>query len=156
VRQSDFPGPLVNTLTVTATDNSTGTVTGVVSATVNVGAALETADLTVSADTSQARLGDRILYTYRITNTGPLALTVTEANDDHAGAVAGLLGVLAPGATRSASARYVVQPGDFPGPLVNEVVVMTDDGMGDNDIHRATTAVTLLEPFRIRLPRLRH
>lgn len=110
-------------------------------------------EVTVRADKVHAKVGESILYTYRITNTGVNALTISNAVDDHAGVVAGLIGGLAPHETRSATMSYVVKESDKPGPLVNEVVVTASDDEDISIVRCATTTVALGE-FIINLPQI--
>ena len=66
--------------------------------------------------------GDTVTYTYVVTNTGNVALTIT-ATDDRLGSMGTLAGALPAGSVRSATIPYVVQQSDPVGPLVNTVTV---------------------------------
>jgi uncharacterized repeat protein (TIGR01451 family) len=85
----------------------------------------ERGDLTVikTANPALARMGDTVVYSYRIINSGNLELSNLTAVDDRLGALTLAATALAPGAETSATASYVVSEADLPGPLVNNVVV---------------------------------
>ena len=102
--------------------------------------------VTKSASTSQAAVGDSILYTYQITNSGTVTLTSITAVDDRLGAVAGLAGELAPAASRSATLTYVVQLDDAGGALVNTITVTATDSLQNSVTGSASASVTIIDP----------
>jgi hypothetical protein len=102
--------------------------------------------VTKSANVAQASAGATIVYTYRVTNTGTVALSGITAVDSRLGAVAGIATSLAPNAATSATMNYVVQPGDAVGPLVNTVTVTGSDGTGGSVTATASTTVQIVSP----------
>ncbi len=74
-----------------------------------------------TASVGTASAGDLITYTYHLTNTGSVSLTVTAA-DDRLGPVTLGASILTPGAVTTGVLTYTVSPGDLPGPLVNTVI----------------------------------
>jgi uncharacterized repeat protein (TIGR01451 family) len=109
------------------------------------------ADLVVSkqASTLTAVVGDIITYTYIITNTGNVTFTTISAVDDVIGPLPQLEGELPPGASRPATAAYVVQPDDLPGPLVNTVIVTGTDVFGTEVEASAAATVVIIEPTNL-------
>ena len=93
---------------------------------------------TKRANVSLARVGDTILYTYQITNTGNVPLSAIHGDDDRLGPIDGLMGSLPVGHSRIATATYTIQPNDLPGPLVN---IVTVSGL-DPNYHVITTTAT--------------
>ncbi len=110
--------------------------------------------VTKSANTLYAVVGQHIVYTVHITNTGVDAIIISNAVDDKLGTVAGLIGNLAPNASRTVSLSYVVQESDLPGPLVNTVVVTGNNGAG-HTIVRSAAASVRLDALTINLPHIR-
>ena len=100
--------------------------------------------LLVSTHVSNARaeVGDRVTYSYYITNTGNVTLTTISTNDNKFGTVKALEGELQPQATRSATITYTVKASDLPGPLVNLVVVLGTDTFGTVVFSSASTGVS--------------
>jgi uncharacterized repeat protein (TIGR01451 family) len=111
----------------------TGTLTNVIQATTGEGATgiftqttpVFNAAIAVGKETNvaAASVGQTITYTYRVTNTGSVTLTNISAEDDRLGATSLLTTTLAPGASTSGTATYLVQESDLPGPLANTVLV---------------------------------
>ncbi|HFD39970.1 MAG TPA: hypothetical protein ENJ31_09045, partial [Anaerolineae bacterium] len=77
--------------------------------------------VTKTASVGTASAGDLITYTYYLTNTGSVSLTVT-ATDDRLGAVTLGASSLLPGEVTTGVLTYTVSSGDLPGPLTNTVV----------------------------------
>jgi uncharacterized repeat protein (TIGR01451 family) len=73
------------------------------------------------ASPSTASIGDAITYSYVVTNTGNVTVTVT-ADDDKLGAVSLTPSTLGPGASATATKVYNTTAGDLPG-IVNTVDV---------------------------------
>ena len=73
------------------------------------------------ASVATANVGDPVVYTFRLTNTGTVGLSALTAVDDRLGPVALDATRLAPGAVATGMVTYTVQAGDLPGPLVNTV-----------------------------------
>jgi len=120
VAEDDLPSPLENTVTVTGTP-SVGDPA--------IDTADESVDLTSSpsivvtkiADVSSAEVGERIVYTYWVTNTGNVTLNSVAAHDDKLGAVTLSATTLAPDEGTNGTLAYTVVEGDLPGPLANTV-----------------------------------
>jgi uncharacterized repeat protein (TIGR01451 family) len=143
VQAGDLPGPLANTLTVNAHDPFAHYITPTASVSVNLLAPQPALAVTKQASVSTASVGDAVVYTYRITNTGNIPLATVSAVDDKLGAVGGLAGSLGINASRAATLTHVVQVGDLPGPLVNTVTVTGSDRFGNDASDSAQTGVTL-------------
>ena len=79
--------------------------------------------LTKTADKSSAKLGDVIVYTYDVENTGTESLTGLTLSDDKLGGIALSQTSLEPGQSVTATASYTVQASDAPGPIVNTAIV---------------------------------
>ena len=77
-------------------------------------------DVTKSAGASTVNVGEMITYTYYITNTGSVSLTL-EVKDGTLGPVSVGMNPLPPGAVTSGTLTYVVVEQDLPGPLTNTV-----------------------------------
>jgi len=71
-------------------------------------------------NSSRAKVGEQINYTYRVTNTGNVNLTLT-VQDSEFETVALSPNPVPPGTTAIARRYYSVTINDLPGPLVNEV-----------------------------------
>ncbi|MBN1221571.1 MAG: DUF11 domain-containing protein [Anaerolineae bacterium] len=88
--------------------------------------------LAKTANTTVATPGDVITYTYSMTNTGPLTLTILALEDDPLGSLISALGTttLAPyNGQTTGSITYPVQPGDPPA-ITNTAVVTGQDVLG--------------------------
>ena len=83
---------------------------------------MATIQVTKTVTPTTASLGETITYTYRLTNTGSLSLTVS-ATDDRLGPVTLGTASLLPGAVTSGTLTYVADENDLPGPLTNTVTV---------------------------------
>jgi len=117
ITEQDLPGPLENTVTVTATDPSGAQVTD--SDTVSLlEISFETAiELIKDVEPTEAEVGDTLTYTYTIANTGDVAFTDLELVDDQLGAITLPAKVLGPGEKLTVTAKHVVTEADLPGPL---------------------------------------
>ncbi|MCC6457901.1 MAG: DUF11 domain-containing protein [Caldilineaceae bacterium] len=140
--------PVVNTATISATGdltttNNSASVTSIVQEVPVTGL-----EVSKRANTIQAQIGDTIIYTYQITNTGNMTLTTISAEDDLLGPVTGLAGTLLPGDTRGTSLTYVAQAADV-GTLVNTVVVTGTDTANTVVIDSATVSVAVSEPTNL-------
>jgi uncharacterized repeat protein (TIGR01451 family) len=137
VIESDLPGPLTNTVTVTGTnilaENTTATATASVPLTY-------TAAITVDKTASQAIAipGDTITYTYRITNTGDITLTGIIIYDDQPDATFPPISTTL-GPDQSTTGTYVknITQADLPGPITNTATVT-----GTNTIVSQTAVAT--------------
>lgn len=142
VQESDLPGPILNTVVVTGTDELGQIITQTATASVNLIGLV----VTKSASTTQAMVGETITYTYGITNSGNVMLTAIEAVDDRLGEIVGLSDELAPQQSRSATLTYVAEPDDAAAPLTNMVTVTGTDRLGGIVIESASASVTIVLP----------
>ncbi len=143
VAQSDLPGPLVNTATVSGTDPDGNTLTASATATVEL-SYVASIQVTKVAQPTSAAVGDNVSYTYTIGNNGPVTLTDIALTDDQLGAIdLGGLASLVPGATATATAVYAVAESDLPGPVVNTATASGTDPNGNPVTASATATVEL-------------
>jgi len=147
VLRIDYPGPLVNVVTVTGTPALGANVEATATATVTL--TLPPAGLAVSkrASVTHAALGDEITYHYAITNTGQQTLTTIFATDNKLGGLNLPATLLAPGEAMNATANYTVQLRDLPGPLTNVVTVSGTPEVGSLVQSTATATVVLTRPL---------
>ncbi|OPY51709.1 MAG: hypothetical protein A4E49_02111 [Methanosaeta sp. PtaU1.Bin112] len=142
VLESDLPGPITNTVTATATDGLRTPLTATATASV---ALTYTASMSVDKvpSSTEARVGDRLTYTYTIVNTGDVTLSGLAMSDDKIGAITPAKTTLASGETTTATATYTVLETDLPGPLTNIVTVTATDSQNQPVTNTATATVTL-------------
>lgn len=98
--------------------------------------------VTATADVTTAQLGQTIQYSYRVTNTGDVTLTLA-ALDTHAGVISFTPQTVAPRAVAQGSGQYVVRESDAPGPLQSSLVVTGTAVMGTVVTDSADTAVAI-------------
>ena len=96
------------------------------------------------ASVATANVGDAVVYTFRITNSGTVLLNNVSAVDDKLGTVALGATSLAPGAAASGVVTYTVQAGDLPGPLLNTVTATALSAGGNPVQAQAGAAVNLV------------
>ena len=120
----DYPGSIVNTATATGVFQDQ-TVSAQDSVTVEVSLTPGQPAIFVSktADQPQAQVGETVVYTYTVKNTGEVPVTNVSLIDDKLGAIVLDKTSLLPGEQAVGSASYVVQAGDVPG--VTNVAVAT-------------------------------
>jgi hypothetical protein len=118
----------VASVTVHITDND------VVGLTVSNGASVDTANV-----------GDEVVNTFRLTNTGTVLLNNVAAVDDRLGAVLLDSTTLAPGAVANGAVTYTVQASDLPGPLVDTVTATALSAGGAPVQAQATATVNLID-----------
>jgi uncharacterized repeat protein (TIGR01451 family) len=140
VTQSDMDAGLaiVNTATVTTAEGASDTDDATVTITREPAVTIEkTADVT-----TVTAAGQEITYTYVVENTGNVTLTNVAVNDDKLGAITLLATELAPGASTSGTATYMVTQSDMNAGanIVNIATVTTTEGATDTD--DATVAIT--------------
>jgi hypothetical protein len=131
VAQSDLPGPLENTSTVSSTDPDGNPITASATATVELNYTA-TLQLDKVAQPTSAEVGDNVTYTYTITNNGPVTLSNIALTDDQLGAI-DLRGQtsLNAGGSIIATETYSVVEADMPGPIVNTATASGTDPNGD-------------------------
>jgi uncharacterized repeat protein (TIGR01451 family) len=101
------------------------------------------------ASVATANVGDSVVYTFHITNSGTVILNNVSAVDDKLGTVALDATSLATGTVATGVVTYTVQASDLPGPLVNTVTA-TALSAGGNPVQAQAGAVVNLgeEPAR--------
>ncbi len=111
VKETDLPGPLVNTATVKGTDPDGNTVTD--NATVSVKLAFSASIKVIkTADKTAASPGENVTYTYTVTNIGTVTADNVTLTDDKLGKL--MSGVtLSPGQSVTTTATYEVKTTDF-------------------------------------------
>ncbi|MDD4446885.1 MAG: hypothetical protein PHN61_04325, partial [Methanothrix sp.] len=127
IKESDLPGPLNNTVTVTgAEDRTNKPVSASASATVALtyNAAL---NLTKVPSSTTAKVGDTVTYRFTVTNTGNVTIRDLNLTDNKLGTIKTDKNELAPGATATASATYVILESDLSGPLTNIATIQGTD-----------------------------
>ncbi len=146
VQESDLPGPLVNSATVTGTP-PTGAAVSDRSSTATVSLASNAAiDLLLETSATEAHVGDAITYTYTVTNTGDVTLTDIEVNDDLLGSISLEASTLAPGERTTGKAVYVVQASDPPWPIVDAATVVGISPTGESVTDDSAPVIVNLFP----------
>lgn len=107
------------------------------------------------ADTATAQLGQPITYTYRVTNTGDVTLTL-QAIATQLGTIAITPQALAPQQVAQGIAHYTLTESDAPGPFQSTVVVTGTAVMGTIVTDQAQTQVdiTVMPTINARFERL--
>ncbi len=144
--QSGDPDPLVNVVTVSGTDELGGVVTDEDSATVDL--VQPSIDVTKTVNPTVSKVGDEVVYTITVTNTGNIGLEGITVSDSILGDLsASFADTLAPAASESHDFPYTIQAGD-PDPLVNTATVHANPlGPLTNDItDSASATVDLVHP----------
>jgi uncharacterized repeat protein (TIGR01451 family) len=83
------------------------------------------------ADIQIAQVGETVTYTYTVTNTGNVIIDNLTLTDDILGPVTLAATTLAPGATTTGTATYVVTAADLAGPITN---IATASGTDPNGV----------------------
>jgi uncharacterized metal-binding protein YceD (DUF177 family) len=142
VVEKDLPGPLTNVATATAKDVVGNDVTSQATAAVTLTYAASM-EITKTASTDTANVGDTVTYTYTVTNTGAVTLSGLSLADDKLGAISIAKDTLAAGETTTGTATYKVVEADLPGPLTNVVTGTATDSQGQPVTNTATATVAL-------------
>lgn len=121
VAETDLPGPLSNTVTVTGSSLS-GYVSAVTSESVTL---TYKAGLTATqkASAGTGAVGETITYTYHLTNTGNVSLTDLTATHTQVGNISLGLTTLAPGQEMTGILTYTLAESDLPGPVISTFTV---------------------------------
>ncbi len=157
VQTTDFPGPLINIVTVTGTSAiQPGAVTSATAQeTVNLSNG-HSITVTKSANVNTARIGQTITYTFRVTNTGNVPLTGLVGYDDKLGSISFDPDQLAVTQSATGILTYTIQQSTLTGPLRNTAIVSSTAATGTPTLVTAwaTETVTLLDSptFNIYVP----
>jgi len=114
-----------------------------------------TMQVAATAAVTEAQLGQTIQYSYRVTNTGDVTLTLA-ALDTHVGTLSFTPQTVAPGSVAQSSGQYVVRESDAPGPLQNNLVVTGTAAMGTvvTDAAESAVAITVMPSIDVTVKRL--
>ncbi len=161
VAADDFPGPLVNTATVTARTGDGRTVSDQTQARVklvsgNSGVMIEIEALDARgfplSPLSPLMVGDTITYVYHVTNTGKTPLSRIAAVDDPLGPIPLGRTELAPWESTEGRLTRTITEADLPGPIIDTGTVTAYDPLG-NPVTDSET-ITLLDVSGERALRL--
>ena len=131
IAESDLPGPLVNTATVSGTDPGGNALTASATATVEL-TGTASLQMTKSADRSSATPHQTINYSFTVTNNGNVTINNLLLNDDKLGSIPLSSNTLAPGQSATANASHIVTTADLPGPIVNTATVSGTSATGQS------------------------
>ncbi len=143
IKESDLPGPLTNTVTVSGVEDRTNKP---VSAKANATVALTynaALNLTKVPSSATAKVGDTVTYKFTVTNTGNVTIKGLNLTDDKLGTIKTDKTELAPGAVATASATHVVLESDLPGPLTNVATIEGTDIQDQPVTATATASIAL-------------
>ncbi len=142
VTETDLPGPLTNTATVSGTDSQGIAVAGQATATVDLTytSALE---VTKTPSAKTARVGETVTYQFLVKNTGSTTINALALADDKLGPITLDRNSLPAGETATGVATYTILQTDLPGPLINIASATGTDRLGATVSAKATASVTL-------------
>ena len=143
IKESDLPGPLNNTVTVSGVEDRTKKP---VSTSANATVALTyNAALSLSKEPSSttAEVGEKVTYKFTVSNTGKVTIKGLKLIDDKLGTITIDNKDLAPGDVASASATHVILEGDLPGPLTNVATIQGTDSQNKPVTATATASIAL-------------
>lgn len=129
VGESNLPGPLVSTVTVTGTPPMGAPVSAASSASI-VLTSNPAIQLIVQANRTSAGVGETIAYSYTVRNVGDVTLNQVSVNDSRLGAVTLDATTLAPNATARGQRSHTVVEGNLPGPLTSNVTATAQRAVG--------------------------
>ena len=139
VQESNFPGPLTNTVTVQGMSEEETVVTASDEETVQLSSARSSIEVVLEAQDSRGfpispldtfSVGETITYVYTVTNTGETPLTDLSLVDNWLGEIPLSRTTLAPWERVTGSFSVTITEADLPGPFVNTVVVTAIDPSG--------------------------
>ena len=139
VQESNFPGPLTNTVTVQGMSEEGALVTARDEASVQLSSARSSIEVVLGAQDSRGfpispldilSVGETITYVYTITNTSETTLTDLSLVDDRLGEIPLSRSTIAPWERVTGSSSATITEADLPGPFLNTVVVTTIDPSG--------------------------
>ena len=143
IKESDLPGPLNNTVTVSGVEDRTKKP---VSTFANATVALTyNAALSLSKEPSSttAEVGEKVTYKFTVSNTGKVTIKGLSLIDDKLGTITIDKKDLAPGDAASASATHVIMESDLPGPLTNVATIQGTDSQNKPVTATATASIAL-------------
>jgi uncharacterized repeat protein (TIGR01451 family) len=143
IKESDLPGPLNNTVTVSGVEDRTKKP---VSTSANATVALTyNAALSLSKEPSSttAEVGEKVTYKFTVSNTGKVTIKGLKLIDDKLGTITIDNKDLAPGDVASASATHVILESDLPGPLTNVATIQGTDSQNKPVTATATASIAL-------------
>ena len=143
VTEKDLPGPISDTGTATAYDPLGNRVTDSATITLLEISGTGGIRLTKEVNTDQAAVGDTLIYTYTIENTGNVTITDLVLTDDRLGEIPLPRNVLFPGESMTVTATYTVTADDLPGPLTNHASVSGEGAGGEVRSDVSTVSVTI-------------
>jgi len=129
VVESDLPGPLVNTVTVTGT-SPLNSIVGDSDFAAVILSSQPAIYVLKEANGTSAGMNQVITYSYTIMNVGDVTLSNITAVDDQLGPVPLPTTTLPSLGVTSGVLTYIVTESDLPGPLVNSVVVTGTPAVG--------------------------
>ncbi|MCK4356421.1 hypothetical protein KAW44_05000 [Candidatus Bipolaricaulota bacterium] len=139
VQESNFPGPLTNTVTVQGMSEEETVVTASDEETVQLSSARSSIEVVLEAQDSRGfpispldtfSVGETITYVYTVTNTGETTLTDLSLVDNWLGEIPLSRSTIAPWERVTGSFSVTITEADLPGPFVNTVVVTAIDPSG--------------------------
>jgi len=134
-----FPGPIVNTVTVSAQSEDGEQVTDSASASVTLRSQQAGIEITLAAQDSRGfpispfdplAVGEDITYVYTITNTGQSSLDALSLHDEHAGEIPLSRTGLEPWESLTGSFTVTITESDLPGAFSDTVTVTATDPSG--------------------------
>lgn len=139
VKQSDLPGPIRNSATVSAKDVLGNDVTATTRPTLVDLTYRASLSVTKTPKPSPAGIGQTVTYEYVVTNTGDVTLSDVSLEDNALGNVDLNANVLAPGESATGTKQYTVTESDLPGPVTNIATAYARDVM-NNPVSASATA----------------
>src|SRR5690606_35904189 len=120
VGESDLPGPLNNSATATAKSaySPFATVTSGANATLAL-TSNPTLQVTRQTSVASATIGQRVYYTFTVTNRGDVTLSNLSASDTLLGSIVLGNNMLLPNQSTTGTKSYVVTEANLPGPLAD-------------------------------------
>ena len=98
----------------------------------------------VQASASTARVGQTVVYTYQVTNSGQAVLDPVAAGDNRLGAVTLSSTALSPGQTAHGTLTHTVGLSDLPGPLLNTATASGSPPVGSPVTATAAAVLSLI------------
>jgi uncharacterized repeat protein (TIGR01451 family) len=97
------------------------------------------------ASAQSVQVGDTLIYTYTVGNTGNVLLNNVIATDDKLGTISLSQSDLSPSEVATGTAAYTVHESDLPGPLTNIVTVTATPPEGEAIVDTDTVTVEVSE-----------